>query len=61
MNRAVVGGDDEFTVSPSFMSADQKLQDELLEDVIVGILEMLLLFTIPGTQKHAKHGVPKER
>ena len=38
MDGAVVGGDDEVAVGPLgiFVSADQKLQGELFEDVIVG-------------------------
>ncbi len=44
MNRAVVGVDDELAVGPLrvCMSADQKLQGELFEDVIVGGLEIVI-------------------
>ena len=44
MNRAVVGVDDEFAIGPLrvFVSADQKLQGELFEDVIVGGLEFVI-------------------
>jgi hypothetical protein len=44
MNRAVVGVDDELAVGPIgiFVSADQKLQGELFEDVIVGGSEILI-------------------
>jgi hypothetical protein len=44
MNGAVVGVDDEFAIRRVrvFMSADQKLQGELFEDVIVGGLEIVI-------------------
>ena len=44
MDGAVVGVDDEFAVGPVriFVSADQKLQGELFEDVIVGGLEVVI-------------------
>jgi hypothetical protein len=43
MNRAVVGGDDEVAVGPLgvLVSADEKLQGELFEDVIVENLEIV--------------------
>ncbi len=44
MDVAVVGVDDELAVEPVrvLMSADQKLQGELFEDVIVGGLEIVI-------------------
>ena len=44
MDGAVVGVDDELAVGPVriFVSADQKLQGELFEDVIVGGLEFVI-------------------
>ena len=44
MDGAVVGVDDELAVEPVrvFVSADQKLQGELFEDVIVGGLEFVI-------------------
>lgn len=38
MNRTAVGVDHQFSIGPLgiFVSADQKLQGELIEDVIVG-------------------------
>ncbi len=41
MNRAVVGVDDELEPLGTFMSADEELQCELFEDVIVGGLEFV--------------------
>jgi hypothetical protein len=44
MDEAVVGGDDEVAVGPLgvFISADQKFQCELFEDVIVGGLKFVI-------------------
>jgi hypothetical protein len=43
MNGAEVGGYDEIAVGPVrvFMSADEKGQGELIEDVIVSVLEVV--------------------